>query len=71
MNPETLNKHVSLLPGDPIDRYGPYVNLTFVEETNGHVIMKDKHENEKTVYLSLFVKHAEYQPSYKFYQYES
>ena len=44
--------------GDPIKSYGPFANLTFVEESNGHVTMRDKAGNEKRVFKTLFDKYA-------------
>lgn len=54
---------VRLSCGDKIERYGPFINLTFVSRENGHVTMRDKFGNEKRVYESLFMKHAVITPN--------
>jgi hypothetical protein len=61
-------EQLRILPeGTPVS-YGPYGNVEFVRETmikeNGeyhtepHVVMRDKHGNEKRVFSSLFLKYA-------------
>lgn len=44
--------------GDPIARYGFFVNLTFVSSGDDHVTMMDSFGNTKKVYKWLFLKHA-------------
>ena len=41
-------------------QYGFFKNVMFTGETKDgkHVVMKDKHGNEKNVYTSLFLQHA-------------
>lgn len=63
--PPEFNSHklVNLNPGDKVDSYDIFTNLTFVSEENGHVTIKDKNGGLKTVYTSLFLKHAKFTPS--------
>ena len=42
-----------------IKKYGFFSNLKVVDFNEKEVVMEDKSGNKKTVYLSLFMKHAE------------
>ena len=51
---------VELYKGMEIKKYGFYSNLKVSDFNEKEVIMEDKSGNKKTVYRSLFMKHAEF-----------
>lgn len=58
LQPMTEEILKNLKEGDPIERYGFFVNLFFVSRANDHVTMKDSHGNTKKVFEWLFLKYS-------------
>ncbi|MBX9839505.1 MAG: hypothetical protein K2X69_14465 [Silvanigrellaceae bacterium] len=50
---------IELVKGMEIKKYGFFSNLKVVDFNEKEVVMEDKSGNKKTVYLSLFMRHAE------------